>query len=269
MAIKKRTPASKKKTGNGTEESGKNKKGLTKGTVLGSSPVFTRAPSVISRMNQNGTVILMKIDRANLFYKIDGVAAEAWTVLDAPRDPGPLAEHLRKRFPAGSRTLARDLDQLLKKFVDYGLVVKAKTPADDRFPALSTRKPKEFGKIQEFDLEKIESEVLNESIYLDVFAGSDLRLKSNVEPIRDALAKVTELDGITHRWKDGDQATHAGLLAQQVALQMPELVRRDRRTQILAVNYQKLNSYLVEAIKDLDRLRRAQEARIRALEARL
>ena len=31
---------------------------------------------------------------------------------------------------------------------------------------------------------------------------------------------------------------------------MPELVRRDVNTGVLAVNYQKLNSYLVEAIKD-------------------
>ncbi|OFZ21445.1 MAG: hypothetical protein A2X94_08020 [Bdellovibrionales bacterium GWB1_55_8] len=129
-----------------------------------------------------------------------------------------------------------------------------------------------FGGIKEFNLEQIETEVLNESIYLDVFAGSDLRLKKNVLPIEDALSKVLQIEGVRFEWnpeapgapKNG--TPQAGLIAQDVAAVMPELVRADRDTGMLAVEYSKLVSYLVEAVKDLNAIVLKQEARIRALE---
>lgn len=129
-----------------------------------------------------------------------------------------------------------------------------------------------FGGIQEFNLEQIETEVLNESVYLDVFAGSDLRLKKNVTPITDALSKVLQIEGVRFEWNPdapgapANGTPQAGVIAQEVAAAMPELVRADRDTGMLAVEYSKMVSYLVAAIKDLNSLVARQEARIRALE---
>jgi hypothetical protein len=231
---------------------------------------IAKADSVISRRNQNGTVILMRLDKASSFYKVDGIAAEVWACLEAPKHLETLIDAMNERYPA-KKTLRRDIDDLVKKLTKLGLVAPSTGKVDPGFPELTgaPRKSDAFGGVQEFDLEQIEAEVLNESVYLDVFAGSDLRVKTDVAPIRGALAKVVQLDGITHRWKHDPKSIHAGLVAQQVAEQMPELVRRDLKTKVLAVNYQKLNSYLVEAIKDLNRVCQAQEARIRKLEAGL
>lgn len=234
---------------------------------------FAKADSVISRRNQNGTVILMKLDKATSFYKIDGIAAEIWTCFEAPKALEPMIEYFGKRYPAKAKSLNKEIDALVKKLVKLELLEQSKGPFAPQFPALSApaKKVGEFGGVQEFDLEQIETEVLNESVYLDVFAGSDLRLKTDVEPIEGALAKVIQLDGVTHRWKKKEisGSRHAGLIAQQVAEQMPELVRRDEKSGVLAVNYQKINSYLIEAIKELNRLRVDQEKRIRKLETKL
>jgi len=127
-----------------------------------------------------------------------------------------------------------------------------------------------FGGLKEYNLDQIESEVLNESIYLDVFAGSDLRLKKNITPIRGALDRVRQLEGVNYQWSQPDDTSmHAGLIAQEVAAVMPELVRVDTKTGMMGIEYSKLNSYLIEAIKDLHGIVSTQNARIQSLEEKL
>jgi hypothetical protein len=153
-----------------------------------------------------------------------------------------------------------------------------------------------FGGIKEFSLEQIESEVLNESVYLDVFAGSDLRLKSEVRELPKTLSSLGKLDAILYTWNQdtasqfkgnqfkgnqfkgnqfkgnqfkGSQAQsrqQVGLIAQQVAEVFPELVAKDQETGFLAVNYQKLTTHLLVAIQELNAKIEAQERRIDLLE---
>ena len=135
-----------------------------------------------------------------------------------------------------------------------------------------------FGGVKEFNLEQIETEVLNESIYLDVFSGSDLQLKTNVTPIESALSKVLQLHGVTYQWNaervrenghEPDSFTHAGLIAQEVASVIPELVRRDDKSQVLAVSYPKIAPYLIEAVRELSTQLSTQNEKIAALEKQL
>jgi Chaperone of endosialidase len=242
------------------------KKGLSTG--------YKVADSVISRRNQNGTIILMKTNKAISFYKIEGMATEAWRCFESPQTNESVTEHLTKLYPKKSKILSREVSNFTKKLLSWELLTVSKGPFGKKFPAAlaDAVKFEDFGSIQEFNLEKIESEVLNDSLYLDVFAGSDLSLKADISPIENALAKVLQLDGITHTWKNAagiknPKSVRAGLIAQQVAVQMPELVRKDESTGVLAVDYQKLNSYLVESIKDLNRIILDQEKRIKKLES--
>lgn len=130
-----------------------------------------------------------------------------------------------------------------------------------------------FGGIKEFSLEQIESEVLNESIYLDVFAGSDLRLKTNVKEIPHSLESLKKLDVIKYNWTPDVQndltvghGEQVGLVAQQVAEIFPELVKKDEKSGYLAVNYQKLTAHLLVAIKELSHQVEIQNQRINKLE---
>ena len=95
---------------------------------------------------------------------------------------------------------------------------------------------------------------------------SDEREKENITTITGATAKLKQLRGVTHTWKDNrdDGAIHLGLIAQEVQTVLPEVVtegplKPDETEATLGVSYQKLVPLLIETIKEL-------EARITELE---
>jgi hypothetical protein len=132
------------------------------------------------------------------------------------------------------------------------------------------KKEYNFGGIKEFDLEKIEAEVLQESVYLDVFAGSDLAFKDNVVQINqaDALCRLAQLNGYTFQYKTLDfpennfpVGEQIGFMAQEVELQFPDLIKKDS-TGHSYVNYTQIIPVMAEAIKELS-------AKVESLEKKL
>ena len=79
-------------------------------------------------------------------------------------------------------------------------------------------------------------------------SSSDRRLKTDITPITDALAKVQSLTGITYLMA-GSDARQMGLIAQEVQTVAPETVIETDG--ILRLAYGNLIGLLVEAIKDL------------------
>ena len=89
----------------------------------------------------------------------------------------------------------------------------------------------------------------------DVIAAytSDKRLKDNIKPIENALAKIESIGGYSFDWNDKQQTytgTDLGVLAQEIEAIAPELVI-DRETGYKAVRYEKLVAVLIEGIKEL------------------
>lgn len=81
----------------------------------------------------------------------------------------------------------------------------------------------------------------------DVTASSDIRLKTNLEPISDALNKVCRLTGYVFDRTDIN-IRQTGLVAQEVQEVLPEAVRSEG--EYLSVAYGNLVGLLVEAIKE-------------------
>lgn len=79
-------------------------------------------------------------------------------------------------------------------------------------------------------------------------SSSDARLKSDIAPIADALAKVQALTGVTFTMA-GSDVRQMGLIAQQVQSVAPEAVVETEG--VLRLAYGNLIGLLVEAIKDL------------------
>ena len=79
-------------------------------------------------------------------------------------------------------------------------------------------------------------------------SSSDARLKSDIAPISDALAKVQALTGVTFTMAGGE-TRQMGLIAQEVQAVAPEAVVEAEG--ILRLAYGNLIGLLVEAIKDL------------------
>ncbi len=83
---------------------------------------------------------------------------------------------------------------------------------------------------------------------------SDVRLKKDIKPIKDALDKVKKLNGVNFTWKK-DNKKSIGFVAQEIEKVLPELVKTtpaidDPEKQYKSVNYSNVVAVLVEAIKD-------------------
>ena len=80
---------------------------------------------------------------------------------------------------------------------------------------------------------------------------SDEKLKDNITPIKEGLAKVLELRPVYYTWKDGkDKDKHIGFIAQEVRNVVPEVVE-ETDSGYLAIDYSKLVSVVVQAVKEL------------------
>jgi hypothetical protein len=101
----------------------------------------------------------------------------------------------------------------------------------------------------------------------DFAANSDLRLKDVSGKIEDAMARVTNLEGVKYTWNQtaSDRlglpvhVPQVGLIAQDVLEVLPEAVKQDDGFYL--VSYDKVVPLLVEAIKELNE-------RIKELESR-
>jgi len=94
------------------------------------------------------------------------------------------------------------------------------------------------------------------------YYSSDMRLKTNIKPIVDALSKVSRLNGVTFDWtqdfidrsggEDGYfvRRNDVGVIAQEVEEVLPEVVA-NRNDGYKAVKYDRIVALLIEAIKDL------------------
>jgi hypothetical protein len=138
----------------------------------------------------------------------------------------------------------------------------------------------------------------------NVGAPSDVRFKAGLRPLRDAVAKVMQLQGKYYRWGEaglayftrniadlisaGPDATeednqrlwaaerekafaalsgeHLGLIAQEVEAIVPELVHEDQEG-YKYIRYQELTAVLIEAIKEQQALIQALSGRVAALES--
>ena len=83
---------------------------------------------------------------------------------------------------------------------------------------------------------------------------SSIRLKENISPIKNALEKVSKLNGVEYDFKDSKDYGYLkkhqiGLIAQEVEKVIPEVVSEQENGN-LGVSYQHLTGVLVEAIKE-------------------
>jgi hypothetical protein len=97
---------------------------------------------------------------------------------------------------------------------------------------------------------------------------SSRRWKENIRPIDDALAKVGQLEGVYFNWKpEYGGARDIGFVAEDVGRVIPEVVDwEENGTDAKSLNYGRLTTLTVQAIKELKAENAALKQRIEALE---
>ena len=134
-----------------------------------------------------------------------------------------------------------------------------------------------FGGIREYSFQFLEEEILKASPeYIEVFAGSDVRLKKDILSMNNCLFKILQLHGVTFNWRKEEfpqfklsEQTQIGFIAQEVQKLFPEIVYTNSKTGFLAIEYDKLTSVIVESIKELNQIINSQLSLISNLEQRV
>ena len=86
----------------------------------------------------------------------------------------------------------------------------------------------------------------------NITAYSDIRVKTNIKPIENALDKVMKLNGIVYEMiGDETHRKQVGLIAQDLQKVLPEAVVENSNG-ILSVDYSRVVALLVEAIKEMN-----------------
>lgn len=85
--------------------------------------------------------------------------------------------------------------------------------------------------------------------------ASDRRLKKNIRKILDPIGILAQINGVRYEWKDNARGASVGVIAQDVQMVLPELVKeveglKDAGNH-LTVNYDGLVGVLIEAVNEL------------------
>lgn len=103
-----------------------------------------------------------------------------------------------------------------------------------------------------------------------VRSASDVRMKSDLQPLVNSLEKVLLMDGYTFTWKDDEyQDRDAGMIAQEVAEIFPEAVFENPNDGYMGINYSRFPALFVEAFKEQQSIIEEQQSEIDDLNARL
>jgi hypothetical protein len=79
--------------------------------------------------------------------------------------------------------------------------------------------------------------------------ASSSRYKQNIRTLDDASGKLSRLRPVSYRYKTEPEATHYGLIAEEVDKVMPELVVRDEQNRPETVQYRELIPLLLQQWK--------------------
>jgi hypothetical protein len=81
-----------------------------------------------------------------------------------------------------------------------------------------------------------------------ITANSDIRIKSNISKIENALEKVGQISGYTYN-TNYDDKRHGGVIAQEIDKVFPEIVNTGNDG-LMGVEYGNISALLIEAIKE-------------------
>ena len=79
---------------------------------------------IVSRNNQDGTIILMKMDEGNTFFKINGIAAEVWKELSEKRNLNEIKEKILNDYNTTQAKVNDDIDKFIDTLLNKNLIIK-------------------------------------------------------------------------------------------------------------------------------------------------
>ncbi|MBT7608731.1 MAG: PqqD family protein [Bacteriovoracaceae bacterium] len=90
-----------------------------------SDMVIKTVDDIVTRKNDNGSIILMKMNDSDNFFKIDGIASMIWREsVDNGRQLGEIFKLVIDGYEVEASTLEKDIDKLLQDLRSHKLIVE-------------------------------------------------------------------------------------------------------------------------------------------------
>lgn len=82
----------------------------------------TVTPDLVARNNDDGTIVVMRMDESNLFFKIDGVAAEVWKGINANKGLEDIFNEIKSSYDVTDEQLQSDMENFLSDLKGRDLI---------------------------------------------------------------------------------------------------------------------------------------------------
>ena len=84
---------------------------------------FQKHEDVVSRKNANDVIVLMKMDDSSSFFKINGVAAEVWELIESGLTVKEVLIKLSADYDVSEDQLKSDINDLLTNLLEKDLAI--------------------------------------------------------------------------------------------------------------------------------------------------
>jgi hypothetical protein len=79
-------------------------------------------PDLVARNNDDGTIVVMRMDESNLFFKIEGVAAEVWKGLNKNRNLKQIYADIKSNYDVDDTQLLGDIEGFINDLKGRDLI---------------------------------------------------------------------------------------------------------------------------------------------------
>ncbi|MBI3555998.1 MAG: PqqD family protein [Deltaproteobacteria bacterium] len=81
-----------------------------------------KSPEVLSRKTQDQALHVLHLSQYDVYYSIEGVALELWTMIDGKKTPDNLVKTLQRKHPAHAAKVPAKVKTWLTQFKKHGLI---------------------------------------------------------------------------------------------------------------------------------------------------
>lgn len=78
---------------------------------------------LVARNNEDGTIVIMKMDESNLFFKIEGIAAEVWTGLGKQKPLKDIYADIKSSYDVEDDQLLKDIETFIGDLKSRDLIL--------------------------------------------------------------------------------------------------------------------------------------------------
>ncbi len=90
--------------------------------LLDGNLIFNKADDVVCRENADGTIIVMRLDNSDEFYKIDGIAAEVFQLIDSKRSLVKIVDMVHTAYEHDKETILKDSSEFLSQLLSKNII---------------------------------------------------------------------------------------------------------------------------------------------------